>query len=94
MGKCNIAGFRYRHKNIPPQNNYFYIYTTACHIVEKENLTSIALPRLATGVGGLEWSEVKPLIEQRLGGLQIPVIVYSEFHPGVAAQEGLEVAKA
>jgi O-acetyl-ADP-ribose deacetylase (regulator of RNase III) len=65
-----------------------------CHVIEKENLTSIALPRLATGVGGLDWAEVKPLIEQRLGGLEIPVIVYSEYHAGVAAEEGLEVAKA
>lgn len=64
-----------------------------CQIIEKEQLSSVALPRLATGVGGLDWNEVKPLIEQRLGELDIPVLVYSEFHPGVAAQEGLDVAQ-
>jgi O-acetyl-ADP-ribose deacetylase (regulator of RNase III) len=52
-----------------------------------EGFTSLALPRLATGVGGLEWSEVKPLIQSRLGELAIPVFVYSEFHAGQAAHE-------
>ena len=52
-----------------------------------EGFTSLALPRLATGVGGLEWSEVKPVIESRLGELAIPVYVYSEFHAGQVAQE-------
>jgi hypothetical protein len=54
-------------------------------IVEKEKLTSLALPRLATGVGGLEWSVVKPLIEQHLGSLKIPVLVYEQFVKGKKA---------
>ena len=37
--------------------------------IEKENIKSVALTRLATGVGGLDWSDVKPLIESQLGGL-------------------------
>ena len=48
-------------------------------IIEKEEITSVALPRLATGVGGLEWSDVEPLIEKHLGDLKIPVIVYSTY---------------
>lgn len=56
-------------------------------IVAKEGIKSIALPRLATGVGGLDWSDVKPVIENRLADLGIPVYVYSEFHAGVAAKE-------
>ena len=36
-------------------------------LAEKEKFTSIALPRLATGVGGLDWSQVEPLIEKHLG---------------------------
>jgi O-acetyl-ADP-ribose deacetylase (regulator of RNase III) len=55
--------------------------------VEAERVASIALPRLATGVGGLEWSDVKPLIEQHLGDLGVPVYVYSTFRPGVRAEE-------
>lgn len=49
-------------------------------IIEKEKLTSIALPRLATGAGGLDWAEVLPLIENHLGGLDIPVYIYAVYH--------------
>jgi O-acetyl-ADP-ribose deacetylase (regulator of RNase III) len=52
-----------------------------------EKLPSIALPKLATGVGGLDWQDVKPLIERHLGGLGIPVYVYSVFHAGKIAAE-------
>jgi len=54
-------------------------------LVETESLTGIALPRLATGVGGLSWAEVKPLIEHHLGELDIPVDVYEQYVPGVEA---------
>lgn len=57
------------------------------HMAEAESFTSIALPRLATGVGGLDWNDVLPIIEERLTGLAIPVFVYSEFHPGLQARE-------
>ncbi len=60
--------------------------------VRDEKWSSIALPRLATGVGGLDWSEVKPLIEHHLADLGIPVIVYETYHPGIAADEGLVLA--
>lgn len=56
-------------------------------LAEKEKFSSIALPRLATGVGGLDWSEVKPLVEQHLGALGIPVYVYSEYRAQQQAQE-------
>ncbi|MEI7795343.1 MAG: macro domain-containing protein [Methylococcaceae bacterium] len=56
-------------------------------IVVKENLTSLALPRLATGVGGLDWADVLPLIEKKLGDLNIPVYVYETYHADKAAVE-------
>lgn len=56
-------------------------------IIEKENFASIALPRLATGVGGLDWDHVKPLIENQLGDLEIPVYVYVLFNAGMQAEE-------
>lgn len=40
-------------------------------------------------VGGLDWEDVKPLVTQYLGELNIPVIVYTTYHKGVAADEGL-----
>lgn len=57
------------------------------HLLEKGEIKSIALPKLATGVGGLAWEEVRPLIQSHLGGLSIPVFVYSEYHSGKQAQE-------
>ncbi|PCJ24212.1 MAG: Appr-1-p processing protein [SAR86 cluster bacterium] len=56
-------------------------------IISKEKLTSIALPRLATGVGGLNWDKVKPLIESQLGELDIPIYVYTSFVSGQKADE-------
>ncbi|MGB0455231.1 MAG: macro domain-containing protein, partial [Bacteriovoracaceae bacterium] len=32
--------------------------------IDKEGIASLAIPKLATGVGGLEWDEVYPLIEK------------------------------
>jgi len=42
----------------------------------KGRLGSIAIPALGCGLGGLEWSLVKPLIEKYLGDLDIYVEVY------------------
>jgi O-acetyl-ADP-ribose deacetylase (regulator of RNase III) len=56
-------------------------------LVKKEKFTSLAVPKLATGVGGLDWNDVKPLVEQRLGGLDIPVFVYTEFRADEQAEE-------
>ena len=56
-------------------------------ILEKENISSVALPKLATGVGGLDWTEVEPLIESHLGDLGIPVIVYEAYEKDTKASE-------
>lgn len=56
-------------------------------LVEAEKISSLALPRLATGVGALDWTVVEPLLKQHLGDLGIPVIVYVTYHPGQAAAE-------
>lgn len=56
-------------------------------LASKENFTSLALPKLATGVGGLDWGEVKGLIQEYLGSLEIPVIVYENYEAGVEAKE-------
>ena len=57
------------------------------HVIEQEQIVSIALPRLATGVGGLEWSKVQPLVQQHLGDLMIPVFVYTTYRADQAADE-------
>ncbi len=56
-------------------------------MAKEEQFESIALPRLATGVGGMQWAEVRPLITRHLGKLGIPVYVYVLFHAGKKAQE-------
>ncbi|MEN9358526.1 MAG: hypothetical protein RL095_61 [Verrucomicrobiota bacterium] len=55
--------------------------------VRKEQVKSLALPRLATGVGHLDWAAVKPMIEKHLSGLGIPVYLYSVYEKGVKAEE-------
>ena len=55
--------------------------------VQTQQVASLALPRLATGVGGLSWEDVKPLINATLKDLGIPVYVYTTFKKGVAANE-------
>ncbi|MDZ4831248.1 MAG: macro domain-containing protein [Phycisphaerae bacterium] len=54
---------------------------------EREKIQSLALPRLCTGVGGMSWEAVAPLVRQHLGAMKIPVYVYTTFHTGMAAQE-------
>jgi O-acetyl-ADP-ribose deacetylase (regulator of RNase III) len=57
------------------------------HELEKEKISSLAISRLATGVGGLAWDEVKPLIASHLGDLACPVYVYSNYQANVRATE-------
>ena len=57
------------------------------HDVETSGIKSLAIPKLATGVGGLDWNEVKPLVHQYLGDLPINVYVYTTFKKGEAATE-------
>lgn len=56
-------------------------------LVAARRFASVALPRLATGVGGLDWQHVEPLIESQLGDLAAQVFVYTEFVPGERADE-------
>jgi O-acetyl-ADP-ribose deacetylase (regulator of RNase III)/uncharacterized protein YwgA len=46
---------------------------------EQWNVTSIALPPLGCGNGGLEWSEVGPLIYSKLHDLPIDIEVYAPY---------------
>jgi len=61
-------------------------------IVKDKNIKSLALPKLATGYGKLDWEDVKPIIYKRLDELDIPIYVYSLYKKGVAAKEP-ELAK-
>lgn len=56
-------------------------------LIEAEKIGSVALPRLATGVGGLDWAHVEPLIRAQLGTLKANVLLYTKYTAGVAAKE-------
>lgn len=44
---------------------------------EQKGIQSIAMPALGCGLGGLEWTDVRPLIEKHLGGIpDLDVYVY------------------
>lgn len=50
--------------------------------IEREGIKTVAITRLATGVGGLDWEEVRPLIENQLGDIDASVDVYETYVPG------------
>jgi O-acetyl-ADP-ribose deacetylase (regulator of RNase III) len=56
-------------------------------VIQKEGYTSVAIPKLATGVGGLVWEDVQPIINKVLGDLNVPVYVYTTYVQGKAAEE-------
>ena len=56
-------------------------------IIVDEKLGSVALPRLATGVGGLSWDEVRPLILKQLGDVMAHIYLYKTYVPGQKAAE-------
>lgn len=45
-------------------------------VIVELNLTSVALPPLGCGNGGLDWATVRPLIIEKLGGLDVEVRLY------------------
>ena len=61
-------------------------------VLQEKAIRSVALPPLGCGNGGLEWSAVRPLIEQALAGLPVEVLVYEPTlrYQNVAKREGME----
>lgn len=55
--------------------------------VKEQGFKSLAIPKLATGVGGLDWKHVKPLMWECLADLDIPIFVYVTFKKGGVAKE-------
>jgi len=56
-------------------------------MIKEESITSLAMPKLATGYGALDWEDVLPEIKSRLGNLDIPIYIYSTFVKDVKADE-------
>ncbi len=45
--------------------------------IESWGISSLAVPPLGCGEGGLEWRMVRPLLLQRLAALPVPVVLYA-----------------
>lgn len=71
------------------RENVAHCLKALARLAQEENFTSIALPRLATGVGGMDWAEVKPLVLEHLAELDIPVVLYEVYRKDVSADEKL-----
>lgn len=60
------------------------------HLVKQlnaEGVKSVAITKLATGVGGLNWDDVKAVINSDLVGYEGKVYLYSTFHANQQAAE-------
>lgn len=51
--------------------------------LKKDKVKSISIPKLATGVGALNWDDVYPLIDEYLGDIAAEVQLYSTFTQGI-----------
>ena len=52
-----------------------------------EEIRSLAITKVATGVGGLNWDDVKPLLEKTFEDVNIPIYVYETFQKDQKAEE-------
>jgi O-acetyl-ADP-ribose deacetylase (regulator of RNase III) len=63
------------------------------NVIREKNIRSIAIPPLGCGNGGLDWSEVRPMIEAALDELKdVDVLVYEPTakYQNVAKKKGVE----
>ena len=52
---------------------------------DAEGITSIAMPRIGVGYGGLSWTKVRAIVESVFGDWPGTLVVYEEFVPGEAS---------
>ena len=58
--------------------------------VTATRVKSLAMPRIASGTFGLDWSEVHGMLQSQLGDLVIPIFVYvQELEGQVASEPGM-----
>ena len=62
-------------------------------VIERNDIRSIAIPPLGSGNGGLDWNDVRPLIESKLGSIpSVTILVYEPTakYQNVAKRSGVE----
>jgi len=63
------------------------------NVIRDRKIRSIALPPLGCGNGGLDWADVRPIIERTLGDLEgVDIVVYEPTakYQNVAKRQGVE----
>lgn len=56
--------------------------------LEEHPVDTLAIPRLATGVGGLEWDDIRAVVLKHLGNVSARIFIYDKYTKG---QKGTEV---
>ncbi|WP_090446003.1 macro domain-containing protein [Duganella sp. CF458] len=56
-------------------------------LLTSSGISEIYMPRIGSGLGGLDWAEVKPIIESIYGESSIRVYICDEFVAGAHLQE-------
>lgn len=61
-------------------------------LIVETDIKSIALPPLGAGNGGLDWNQVRPIIEAALGDLEVEILVYepTKEYQNIAKSTGVE----
>ena len=62
-------------------------------LLQKESIKSIAIPPLGCGNGGLDWSKVRPMIENSLRGLDAEILIFEPNDAIKAVLQKQEVNK-
>jgi O-acetyl-ADP-ribose deacetylase (regulator of RNase III) len=55
---------------------------TMREVADKESLSTIAMPRIGAGYGGLSWNKVRVIIERVFGDWAGTLYVYDDYIPG------------
>lgn len=78
MGQRLIINFpTKKHWRAPSEYEYVELGLSRLQNFIKDNqITSLAMPALGCGNGGLDWDKVKPMIVEALSGLECAISVY------------------
>lgn len=63
-------------------------------IILTQNIKSIAIPPLGAGNGGLNWKDVKTLIETKLSNIDCDIIVFEPGHKAVSIEKKVKLTSA
>lgn len=56
---------------------------------DAEGITSVAIPRIGVGYGGLSWRKVRAIIERVFADWRGQLVVYEEFVPAGSAEDAV-----